>query len=434
MKISIFGLGYVGTVSLGCLAKLNHVLIGVDINKKKVDLINKGKSAILEPGLDELIEIGIKQKLISATQDYKYAVMNSEITFVCIGTPGKKDGKLDLRYLFNSLKQIAEGLKVKKSFHTVVIRSTVHPGTYNKIVSLLEKCSGKKSSKDFSIIINPEFLREGTAVYDFFNPPMNIIGSSNKTGVDLMKEFYKFNKATTYIVSTDISELIKLVSNTFHTIKISFANEIGNLCNKLDIDSNEIMNLLVRDSKLNISRAYLQPGFAFGGSCLPKDLKAINKIAKNKKLKMPLISSIITSNEQQKKNAFNLIKSLNEKNIGIWGLSFKPGTDDLRSSPVLDVINLLLKDGYKVKLFDQNVCLKNIIGANRKYIFSKLPGIERLMENDFEKFLNFSKVLIVNSYDNKLIIDLAKLYRYKIVDLININQLKSNPQYYGLCW
>jgi|WetSurMetagenome_2_1015567.scaffolds.fasta_scaffold55145_3 GDP-mannose 6-dehydrogenase len=434
MNISIFGLGYVGSVSLGCLAKSGNKVIGVDINRKKVELINNAKSTIIEPGLSELISYGVKRKTISATNDYKYAIKNTDVTFICIGTPGRKDGSLNLNSLLNSLKQIAEGFKYKNSFHTVVIRSTIHPGSYKKIVSILEKYSGKKVPVDFCVVINPEFLREGSAVQDFFNPPMNIFGSKCAEGIKVLKKLYSFNKAPVFVVSENIAELIKLVSNTFHSIKISFANEIGNLCKKLNINSLEIMNLFTKDLKLNISPAYFKPGFAFGGSCLPKDLTALNKIAKDNSLKVPLISSIKNSNELQKRLTYSLITKLREKNIGIWGISFKIGTDDLRGSPILDIIKMLLKNNYKVKVYDQNVDLKKLIGTNRTYICKKLPGIEKLIEKDFDKLLKFSKILIVNSFDLKLVKEIKKYNHYKIVDLINISQLSNNINYFGLCW
>ncbi|MFA5405499.1 MAG: nucleotide sugar dehydrogenase [Ignavibacteria bacterium] len=433
MNISIFGLGYVGCVSLGCFAKLKHNVIGVEINKKKVELINKGQSHIIEPGLNELVSNGVKNKNIKATRDYKWAIKNSDVSFVCIGTPGKKDGNLNLKPLFNSLIQIAEGLKLKNIYHTIVIRSTVHPGSYDKIINILEKYSDKKKEKDFCVVINPEFLREGSAVQDFFNPPMNVIGTDCGKSITILKKIYSFNKAPVIIVSENIAELIKLVSNAFHSIKISFANEIGNVCKKLNIDSFEIMRLLALDKKLNISSAYLKPGFAFGGSCLPKDLKALNKIAKSNLLELPLISNVISSNEFQKQLTFDLIKSLKEKNIGIWGLSFKIGTDDLRGSPIIDVVKMLIKNGYNVKLFDENIDLKKLIGVNKTYIYKKLPVIDKLFEKNFDALLKFSKVLVVNSNNVKLLNKINKHNNLKIVDLVNIDELRSKNNYYGLC-
>lgn len=434
MNISIFGLGYVGSVSIGCLAKFRHKLIGVDINKKKVDLINNAQSAILEPGLNELISSGVKRKAISATQDYKYAVKNTDITFVCIGTPGKKDGSLNLNSLFNSLKQIAEGLKCKNSYHTIVIRSTIHPGSYNKIVNILERYSGKKKIKDFCVIINPEFLREGSAVNDFFNPPINIIGTECTKGIVLLKKIYSNNKAPIEIVSEETAEMVKLVSNLYHSVKISFANEVGNLCKMLGIDSNEIMRLFSKDKKLNISSAYLKPGFAFGGSCLPKDIKAIKNIARNNRLKIPLITGAMLTNDYQIKRTFDLITSFGEKKISIWGLSFKIGTDDMRESPIIKIINMLFSKGYDVKVYDYNIDINKIIGSNKEYVRKNFKCINDVLLKDFSKLLNHSNILIVNSYDKKLIKEIKKNNNKIILDLVNIPELKIMKEYNGICW
>ncbi len=434
MNISIFGLGYVGSVSLGCLAKY-YKIIGVDISNKKVKMINNSISPIMETGLNELISLGVKRKNIFATKDFIYAIKNTTITFVCIGTPGMKNSDLNLISLFKSLKQIAEGLKHKnRGFHTIVIRSTIIPGLFDKIVNLIERYSTKKFSRDFCVIINPEFLREGSAVYDFFNPPMNIIGSKCLKGIEILKRIYSKNKAPTYIVSEDVAVIIKLISNAFHSIKITFANEVGNLCKKLNIDAFEVMKLFAADTKLNISSAYLKPGFAFGGSCLPKDIKALNKIARENFLEIPLISSVINSNEYQKHLVYSIIKNLNEDKIGVWGISFKVGTDDLRNSPVLDIIKLLIKDGYRIKIFDQNIDFKNIFGSNKSFVLKKIPDINKYFEKDFNKFLKFSKILLINSYDLRLISEILKYNHYKILDLLYTHELQKYDRYYGICW
>lgn len=433
MNVSIFGLGYVGTVSLGCLAKSGNKVIGVDIKKRKVDLINKGKSTILEPGLDELISSGVRKKNITATIDYKYAVNNTDITLVCIGTPGKRDGSLNLKYLFNSLKQIAEGIKLKKSFHTVVIRSTIEPGTSEILISVLEEYSGKKKIKDFCVIINPEFLREGSAVNDFFNPPMNIFGTDCGLGVKALKKLYAFSKCRTFIVTENVAEIIKLISNTFHSVKISFANEVGNLCKKLNVDSNEIMKIFSEDTILNISSAYLKPGFAFGGSCLPKDLRAFKRISDSYGLKTPLISGAKLSNEYQIKRAYDLIKSLGSSKIGIWGLSFKVGTDDMRESPIIKVINLLIKNKFKVKAYDANVKINRIIGSNKEYIRKNFKNLNDILEKDFVKFLRFSNILVVNSYDKELIKIVKKQKNKIIFDLIGIQEISKIDNYRKIC-
>lgn len=434
MNISIFGLGYVGCVSMGCFANLNHRVVGVDTNQMKIDMINKGIPTILEPGLEKLIKNGFKKRLIKATGDYKNAINETDISFICIGTPGNKDGSLNFTYLLNGIKQIAEGLKYKKDFHTIVIRSTVLPGTFKKIVSIVGKISKKKLENDFCVVMNPEFLREGTAVEDFMNPPINIIGTESEKAFKTLKKIYSFNKSSIFKVDEKAAEMIKLVNNTFHGLKISFANEIGNLCKELGIDSNTVLNLLCEDKKLNISDTYLKPGFAYGGSCLPKDIRAINSIAIKNKLKMPLITSSKYTNELQKARTYEKIKSFGVKKISIWGLSFKIGTDDLRESPIIDVINMLLKEGYDIKVFDQNVNLEKIIGSNLEYIRRKVPLIKKIWTKDFDSLIKHSNLLVINSFDNKLIKKIENIKNIYILDLMNISGKKKFRNYTGLCW
>lgn len=434
MNISIFGLGYVGSVSLGCFAQMKHKVIGVDKNKIKVALINKGKPTIKEPGLDRLIKFGHSKKLISATVDYKMAIHETDITFVCIGTPGNKNCNLNLNSLFNAIRQISLGLKEKTGYHTIVVRSTLQPGSYLKIVSLIEKYSYKKNVSDFCLIINPEFLREGTAVYDFFNPPVNVIGSKCAKGISVLRKVYKGNKSKVRIVNEDVAELIKLISNSFHSIKISFANEVGNLCKLLDVDSHLLMSIFCEDTKLNISSTYLKPGFAFGGSCLPKDIAAINKIAGNNKLKIPLMSSVKYSNAHQIKKTIEIIKSFGEKKISIWGLSFKNGTDDMRGSPIIKVINALLNEKYDIKAYDQNVILKDLIGSNKEYVGKNFNRIDKVLVKDFDALLKHSKILVINSYDSVLVKEVQKQNSKIILDLVYIPELKKMENYHGICW
>jgi GDP-mannose 6-dehydrogenase len=434
MNISIFGLGYVGCVSMGCLASLNFRVIGVDTNNKKIDLINKGESAILEPGLGHLIRKGFSRGLIKATDDFINAVKESEITFVCIGTPGNKNGNLNIHSLLNALRQISEGIKNKNSFHTIVIRSTVNPGSFKKFVSTVEKFSGKKHLKDYCIIINPEFLREGTAVQDFLNPPINIIGSGSKKGVNLLKKIYSNNKAPVRVVSEEIAEMIKIVSNSFHGIKISFANEVGNICKKFGIDSNLLMQIFCEDRKLNISSVYMKPGFAFGGSCLPKDISALKKIANAKKLKIPLISSAKISNSLQIKNAVKMVEEFGEKKISIWGLSFKIGTDDMRGSPIIEVINILLKKGYNVKVYDQNIDLEKIVGSNKEFVNKNFKKLKNVLVKDFKILLNHSEIMVVNSYDKNLVKEIKRNENKIILDLLYTPELVNLKGYNGICW
>ena len=434
MRISVFGLGYVGSVSLGCFAKLGHKLIGVDINNKKIELVRRGKSSILEPGLDELIKSGVRKGNIRVTDDFIFAIKDTDISFVCIGTPGKTDGSLNLNHLFNSIGQIGEGLKAKNSFHTVVIRSTIPPGTHKLLVDKLENKSGKKEGKDFCLIVNPEFLREGSAVKDFFNPPVNVIGSKCKKGIGILRKIYRFNKAPVIIEDEKIAETIKFASNTYHALKIAFANELGTFFKSLGLNSNALMDVFIQDTKLNVSSAYLKPGFAFGGSCLQKDVDAVVKIAENNKLNIPLISGIKSSNSHHIKRAEELIKKLGKKKIGVWGLSFKIGTDDMRESPIIKVINNLKDKRFKIKAFDQSVDLRNLIGSNKEFVEKNFKNIGEIFVDNFNNLLNYSEVLVVNSFDPVLIKKVISKKNIIVVDLINIPELKTMKSYHGLCW
>ena len=332
MNISIFGLGYVGCVSVGCLAKNGHNVIGVDVADHKVNLINSGKPTIIEKDIDHIIAAEFNNGRISATQDYQSAVNATQVSIICVGTPSSPTGQLDLGYVYRVAEQIGEALKKKKDFHVVSIRSTVLPGTNEKVNEIIARKSGKKIDKDFAVVSNPEFLREGYAVSDFFNPPFTAIGTSSDRAFSIMQDVYKNINGQQERVDIKVAELIKYVNNTFHALKITFANEVGNICKKLNIDSHEIMDLFIKDAQLNISSAYLKPGFAYGGSCLPKDLKGLATLAHDYYLDSPVIESIERSNEAQKKLVAEMILAQNKKNIGIIGLSFKKDTDDLRYS------------------------------------------------------------------------------------------------------
>lgn len=433
MNISIFGLGYVGCVGLGCLARLGNNVIGVDISDFKVELINSGKPTIIEKDIDLIISEEYRNGRISATMDYMDAVEKSDVSFICVGTPSTHSGHLDLTYLFQTAKQIAEGIKIKNNFHIIAIRSTVPPGTNEKIIEIIKDISSKYPNKNFAVVSNPEFLREGNAVDDFFNPPLTLLGSNNEYAIDIMKEIYKPIKAPVEVVPVKVAEIIKYVNNTFHALKVVFANEIGNICKKLNIDSHEVMRIFCLDTKLNISTSYLKPGFAYGGSCLPKDLKALKTFAHDNYIDLPVIENIENSNEIQKQNAFNLIISKNKKKIAILGLSFKPETDDLRFSPIIDVIEKLIGKGYEVKIFDSNVHLSKLIGKNKSYIEEKLPHISQILSNDLEDILNWAEIIVVTNRQKEfehLKIDESKF----IIDLARIESLMNFKNYEGICW
>ena len=378
MKISIFGLGYVGTVSAGCLAREGHEVIGVDPLRTKVDLINSGKSPIIEAEIGEILAEAVRTGRLRATENQDEAINHTELSFVCVGTPSQANGNLDLTYIRRVCELIGRALKNKSSRHTVVIRSTILPGTMRDIViPTLEECSGKKAGVDFGVCNNPEFLREGSAVMDFDSPPKTVIGQFDRESGELLATLY--SKLDAPFIRTDLetAEMVKYVDNTWHALKIGFANEIGNICKSSGIDAHAVMKIFCQDKKLNISPAYLMPGFAFGGSCLPKDLRALAYKAKSQDLHLPIMSAILPSNELQISKGLRLITEKGHRRIGILGFSFKSGTDDLRESPMIEVIEHLIGKGYDLRIFDRNVSIASLVGANRDFILNRIPHISR---------------------------------------------------------
>jgi len=435
MKISIFGLGYVGCVSLGCLAKMGHKVIGVDISQHKVNLINNGLPTIIEKEVDSLIRDGRNKGLISATTDYMEVINQSDVSFICVGTPNDEHGHLDLSYIQKVAHEIALGIKAKNSFHVVIIRSTVLPGTSKEIAELISEISNKKLNEDFCVISNPEFLREGNAVEDYFNPGITVIGGTYNKGIDLLKELYKTLNGSIEIVEPKVAETIKLLNNSFHALKVAFANEVGTITKTIGINTHQLIDVFLKDTHLNISTAYLRPGFAYGGSCLPKDLKALRLLAYDTYQSTPIINSIEQSNQFQIERAIKIIDGYNIKNVGIWGISFKEGTDDLRNSPIIDVIERLKGKGYKIKIYDQNVIESELIGANKEYLSNKLPHFTKLMLQDFNSLLDECDVIVINTTgQNKDYDNLMKRHKLKILDLKYIPALINHPGYDGFNW
>ncbi len=436
MNVGIFGLGYVGCVGAGALAELGSKVIGVDINDSKVDLINKGKATIVEKGIDELIEKNVKNGKLSATKNSKKAILDSDIAIICVGTPNDENGHLEMKYIFNVARKIGEVIKEKKSFLTVAIRSTVMPGTNKKVTDIIEQTSGKKVGEAFGVVSNPEFLREGSAVKDFFNPPYTLIASEVDKSLEMMKEIYKEINAE--IITTDVgtAELIKFVNNTYHGLKVVFANEVGRICKALGVDSHEVMNIFSKDKILNISSYYFKPGFAYGGSCLPKDLKALNTIAHDKYLTLDVLPSISKSNENHINFAFELISKKSKLKIGMMGISFKAGTDDLRFSPGLEITERLLGKGFDVKIYDSNVMVSRLTGKNKEFLYSKLPHINEILVENLDDFISRIETLVIVNKDkdfNKLLKkDLSNL---SIIDFVKIPELKNiTLNYEGICW
>lgn len=433
MKISVFGLGYVGCVSLGCLAANGHEVTGVDIYESKIGLINSGKPTIIEKDIEDVIRDAFQKERIRATNDFLDAVAGSEISIIAVGTPSASEGHLDLSHIFKVSAQIAQGIRRKKGFHTVVVRSTVLPGTNRKIGQLIERESGKERNKDFAVVSNPEFLREGSAINDYYHPAVTVIGSDNPEAREKVALLYKDLDAPIAQVDIEVAEMIKYVNNAWHALKIVFANEIGNICKKFGIDSCKVMDLFAMDSKLNLSNCYLKPGFAYGGSCLPKDLKGLKTIAHDFYLRSPVIEAIEDSNDQQKRTAIQLIEKHGKRSIGILGFSFKEGTDDLRSSPIVEVAEYFVGKGYHLKIYDKNVTVSRLTGTNRDFIDKRIPHLSDLISADIDQVICDSDIIvIVHKIDG--VEDYISKHRDKFfVDLVRVTD-KKHENCEGICW
>ncbi|WP_231737986.1 nucleotide sugar dehydrogenase [Terracidiphilus gabretensis] len=436
LRISVFGLGYVGTVSAGCLAYDGHEVIGVDPVQGKVDIINAGQSPIIETEIGEVISETVRTGRLRATNDVNEAINNTDLSFICVGTPSLPNGNLDLAYVLRVCEMIGEVLKKKAGNHTVVIRSTILPGTMRRIViPTLEEHSGKQAGVDFYVCNNPEFLREGSAVKDFRSPPKTVIGQLNEAGGELLASLYSGLDAPLIRTDLETAEMVKYVDNSWHALKIGFANEIGNLSKVLAIDAHEVMKIFCQDQKLNISPAYLTPGFAFGGSCLPKDLRALNYKAKVSDLELPIISSILPSNEMQVNRGLQIILGKGKKRIGVLGFSFKAGTDDLRESPMIEIIERLLGKGYELRIYDKNVSVASLVGANRDFILNKIPHISRLMVDKIEDVLDFAETIVVGNRAQEFV-GVTERVRpgQTVVDFVRIAEQRSENGYDGICW
>jgi len=397
-RISIFGLGYVGTVCSACLAREGHHVIAVDINRNKVDIISRGRSPIIEKDLEHLIAEGVEEAMLSATTDGSEAILNSDVSFICVGTPSNGNGSLDTSYLERVSRDIGTALRAKRSYHIVVVRSTVLPGTVgDMIIPTLEAASGKKAGVDFGVAVNPEFMRESESVYDFYNPPKTVIGALKAADADAVAELFEDLPAPLIKTSIEAAEMVKYVDNTFHALKVVFANEIGRICEALGVDPHVVMDIFCLDTKLNISPYYLKPGFAFGGSCLPKDVRALTHKSRRLDVDTPVLNAILPSNRNQIAVGVQRIVSLHRKKIGILGLSFKAGTDDIRESPMVELTESLIGKGYDVRIYDQNISLARLCGGNKEYIEQKIPHIARLMVASVEELVSHAEVIVIGN-------------------------------------
>lgn len=435
MKISMFGLGYVGCVGAACLAKLGHHVIGNDVSENKVNLLNQGKPTIIEADIDELCKEAHDKGLIEATMDYHYAVHKSEISFIVVGTPSSKEGHLNLNYIYGVARQIGEAMADKDDFHIVAIRSTVLPGTNKKVGEIIEEASGKKRGEAFTVVSNPEFLREGTAVKDYMNPPLTLIGTDSEVAEAKFRELYKDIPGEFISTDIEVAEIMKYVNNTYHGLKIVFANEVGNICKALGIDSHKVMDIFCKDKQLNISPYYFKPGFAYGGSCLPKDSKALRTLAHDLYVDVPVINAINPSNELQKKNAIDIIESKGKRKVGILGLSFKSGTDDLRCSPIVDVAEVLLGKGYEIRIYDKNVRISQLTGTNADFIAAKIPHLHQIITDDLDAVCSECDVLVVTNKEPEFAVVPEKYPHKVIVDLVRqFEELDYEGNYEGISW
>jgi len=436
VKISIFGLGYVGSVSAACLADAGHDVLGVDVDEKKVANINAGLSPVLEPGLPELIADVVRSGKLRATSG---ELQDSDLSIVCVGTPSNENGSLCLDYVRRAVQQIGAFIASRSTYHVVCIRSTVLPGTTESLViPVLEQTSGKKAGRDFGVCMNPEFLREGSSIRDYHCPPFTVIGELDQRSGDVIAQLYAGLPAPMIRTPLAVAEMVKYAGNAFHALKITFANEMGLLCKRLGVDGTTVLDVFCQDQKLNISRAYLQPGFAFGGSCLPKDLRALLYKAKELDLEPPVLRSILTSNTHQIEEAYRLIKKTGKRKIAMVGLSFKPGTDDLRESPIAELIEMLIGKGHEVAIFDEDVSLARVYGSNRAYIDQTIPHISRLMCSSLDEAVADSDVVVVakrspavenwllNAGNGKHVIDLVRAMPQ--------GHAQNGQRYEGICW
>lgn len=437
MDIAIFGLGYVGAVSAACLSKEGHRVIGVDANAAKVELINQGKSPVVEKDVDEMITSAVTAGTLRATTDSAAAVRDSDMAIVCVGTPSSANGNLDLSYVKRVCEEIGAALRDKKDFYAVVIRSTVLPGTLRGLViPTLEAASGKTVGDDLGSGFFPEFLRESTAVWDFYNPPKVVFAASDHRTQSMLESLNAGFDAPKICTGYEIAEMVKYADNTWHAVKVAFANEIGSISKAVNVDGGAVMDIFCQDTKLNISSKYLRPGFAFGGSCLPKDVRALTYKARSLDVETPLINSVIPSNERHIERALRMVLDLNERRVGVLGLSFKAGTDDLRESPVVELVERLLGKGHEIRIFDHNVNLSRLVGANRAYIFEHLPHIAKLLVNDVDEVVNHGGTIVVGNSDRYFADVVRRLnMSQRVVDLVRIaNGQQTSGGYNGLCW
>jgi GDP-mannose 6-dehydrogenase len=437
--LSIFGLGYVGCISAACFASRGHRVVGVDVDPQKLELLQRGEAPIVEERIGDLTAEMVASGRLSVTDDARRAVLDSDATIVCVGTPSSAGGGLSTQYVESVTDEIGVALAEKDGWHVVVYRSTMLPGTCEDLlIPRLEKSSGKTVGVDFGVCVNPEFLREGSSVRDFFDPPKTVVGESDQRSGDLVAQLYDGLPGGCFRVPLGVAEMTQYVDNSFHAIKIDFANEIGALCVSIGLDSHEVMDVFLADAKLNISAAYLRPGFAFGGSCLPKDVRALTHLARRADIEVPLLSNVLSSNEAHLRRAIDVVIGLGRRKVGIFGLAFKAGTDDLRESPLVELVERLIGKGFDVMIYDPNVALSRLLGKNKTHIEQRLPHLAQLLTDDIDVVMRHGDVLVVGTSDERVVSALDETPAGKVVvDLVrvpNASQRRLTDGYIGIGW
>jgi len=438
VKISVFGLGYVGCVSAACLARDGHTVVGVDINPLKVELVERGSSPVVEPGLNELVASGVAEGRLRVARVPAEAVHDTEVTMITVGTPSNRNSSIHLGHLENTCREIGAALREKQDHHHVVVRSTVLPGTTRDVVvPLLEEASGKRAGRDFSVYMNPEFMREGTAIDDYYGPSFIVFGEQDGGASEVPEQIYEAVEAAVIRTTLETAEMIKYICNAFHALKVAFGNEIGSLAKAYGVDGQEVMDIFCRDERLNISSAYLRPGFAFGGSCLPKDLRALVYGAKQNDVDSPLLGSVLESNQKHIAKGVELVEATGRRRVGVLGISFKPGTDDVRESPIVALVETLVGRGYEVSIHDRTVDPEQLVGANKAFLERELPHIAALMRPSVEDVLETSDVVVIANGDSAFRDVTSQVSNGQVViDLVGTARPNGgfSGSYEGICW
>jgi GDP-mannose 6-dehydrogenase len=437
MNISIFGLGYVGAVSLACLARDGHGVIGVDVDPAKLSLIAAGKTPVVEEGMIELMTKVVASGRVSVTTDAAQAVRDTELSLVCVGTPSAANGSQDLSAILNLAEHLGTSLRTIDRPHVFVFRSTLAPGTVEGVLRpIIEKASGKIEGQDFFVCFQPEFLREGSSIRDYDRPPFTIVGANGDYPVARLKQLFGHLPCDFHVTAIRSAEMVKYCCNNFHALKITYANETARLCEALGVDPFQVMDLVCRDTQLNISTAYLKPGFSFGGSCLPKDLRATMHLAKERDVEMPMHAGILPSNRAHTDRALTKILETGKRRVGMIGLAFKTGTDDLRESPLVLLAEHLIGKGLTLQVYDPDVHLSSLLGANRKFIENHLPHIGALVQEDLVPIVQGSDVLVLGLGDRKTVDQLRRIAGPDkiIIDLVGVGREGFAASYVGLSW